>query len=132
MSYYWFNSKEILQKPKKDIMKKSCWVLFTKQRSKKIKLKESIQKFIKRRKKTRLKTKISATDSVQKKKHYKINEFFLFSIKFQKPKQPIDLDLVNVYQIVVSDKFQHSDDDFKYFIGYKKGKIVKPLCIILL
>ena len=40
-------------------------------------------------------------------------------------------DLVNVDQIVTSDKFKHSDDDFKYFIGYKEGKIVKPLCIIL-
>ena len=34
-------------------------------------------------------------------------------------------------QIVVSDKFKHSHDSFKYFIGYKEGKIVKPLCIIL-
>ena len=40
-------------------------------------------------------------------------------------------DLVNVDQIVISDKFKHSDDGFKYFIGYKEGEIVKPLCIIL-
>ena len=40
-------------------------------------------------------------------------------------------DLVNVDQIVISDKFKHSDDGFKYFIGYKEGKIVKPLCFIL-
>ena len=33
--------------------------------------------------------------------------------------------------MVVSDKFKHSDDGFKYFIGYKEGQIVKPLCIIL-
>ena len=45
-------------------------------------------------------------------------------------KQSINLDLINVDQIVVSDKFQHSDDGFKYFIGYKEGEIVKPLCII--
>ena len=32
---------------------------------------------------------------------------------------------------MVSDKFKHSDDGFKYFIGYKEGEIVKPLCIIL-
>ena len=31
----------------------------------------------------------------------------------------------------MSDKFKHSDDGFKYFIGYKEGEIVKPLCIIL-
>ena len=38
---------------------------------------------------------------------------------------------VNVDQIVVSDKFKHSDEGFKYFIGYQEGEIVKPLCIIL-
>ena len=38
---------------------------------------------------------------------------------------------VNVDQIVVSDKFKHSDEGFKYFIDYQKGKILKPLCIIL-
>ena len=52
--------------------------------------------------------------------------------EFHKSKQRIDLDLINVNQIVVSDKFKHSDDGFKYFIGYKEGKIVKPLCILLL
>ena len=52
--------------------------------------------------------------------------------EFHKSKQPIDLDLVNVDQIVVPDKFKHSDGGFKYFIGYKEGEIVKPLCIILL
>ena len=50
--------------------------------------------------------------------------------KFHKSKQPISLDLVNVDQIKVSDKLKHSDDGFKYFIGYKEGEIVKRLCII--
>ena len=43
----------------------------------------------------------------------------------------IDLMSVNVNKIVVSDKFNHNEDGFKYFIGYQKGKIVRPLCIIL-
>ena len=51
--------------------------------------------------------------------------------EFYKSKQPIDLDLVNVDQIVMSDRFKHSDYGFKYFIGYKEVVIVKPLCIIL-
>ena len=46
-------------------------------------------------------------------------------------KQPINLDLVNVDQIVTSNKSKHSDDGFKDFIGYKEDDIVKPLCIIL-
>ena len=50
---------------------------------------------------------------------------------YHKSKQPIDLKLVSANQIVVSDNFKHDDDGFKYFIGYKEDKIVKPLCIIL-
>ena len=34
-------------------------------------------------------------------------------------------------QIVISDKFKHNNESFKYFIGYQEGEIVKPLCIIL-
>ena len=53
------------------------------------------------------------------------------NIRVNKSKQPIDLYLINVDQIFVSDKFKHSDDGFKYFIGYKETEIVKTLCIIL-
>ena len=52
--------------------------------------------------------------------------------EFHKFKQPINLDLANVDQIVISDKYKHSDDGFKCFIGYKEDEIVKPLCIIFL
>ena len=38
---------------------------------------------------------------------------------------------VNVNKIVLSDKFNHNEDCFKYFIGYQKGETVRPLCIIL-
>ena len=51
--------------------------------------------------------------------------------EFHNSKQPIDLDLVNVDQTVVSDKFKHSDGGFIYLISYKEGEVVKPLCIIL-
>ena len=43
--------------------------------------------------------------------------------EFYKSKQPINLDLINVDQIVVSDKFKHNDGGLKYFIGYKEGEI---------
>ena len=52
--------------------------------------------------------------------------------KFHMSKEPIDLMSVNVDQIVVSGKFNHYNDGYKYFIGYQEGEIVKPLCIILL
>ena len=51
--------------------------------------------------------------------------------EFHKSKQPINLDSANVDKIVASDKFKHSDEGFRYFIGYKEGEIIKPLCIIL-
>ena len=40
--------------------------------------------------------------------------------EFYKCKQPIDLDLVNVYQIVVSNKFKHSDGSFKFYWLYRR------------
>ena len=49
--------------------------------------------------------------------------------EFHKSQQPIHLDLINVDQIVVSDKFKDSDDGYK--VGYKEGEIVWLLCIIL-
>ena len=38
---------------------------------------------------------------------------------------------VIVDRVVVSDKFKHSDEGCKYFIGHQEGEIVEPLCIIL-
>ena len=38
---------------------------------------------------------------------------------------------VTLDEIVVPGKFKHSDEVFKYFIGYQEGEIVKPLCINL-
>ena len=38
---------------------------------------------------------------------------------------------VDLDQIVVSYKFKHNGEGFKYFIVYRKGEIVKQLCIIL-
>ena len=64
-------------------------------------------------------------------KTLKFDNFRVNRKEFHKSKQPINLDLVNVDQIVVSDKFNHSDEGFKYFTGYKGRKIAKRLCIIL-
>ena len=38
---------------------------------------------------------------------------------------------VNLNQIFISDRFNHNNNDSRYFIGYQEGKIVKPLCTIL-
>ena len=64
-------------------------------------------------------------------KTLKFNNIRVNMKEFRKSKQPINLMSVNVDQIVISDKFKHSDEGFKYFISYQEGEIVKPLCIIL-
>ena len=64
-------------------------------------------------------------------KTLKFNNIRVNKKEFHKSKQPIDLMSVNVDQIVVSGKFKHNNEGFKYFIGYLEGGIVKSLCIIL-
>ena len=64
-------------------------------------------------------------------KTLKFNNIILNKKKIHRSKEPIDLLSVDLDQIVVSYKFKHNDEGFKYFIGYLKGEIVKPLCIIL-
>ena len=64
-------------------------------------------------------------------KTLKLNNIKLNKREFHKSKQPIDSMSVNVDQIVVSGKFKHNNESFKYFIGYQESEIVKPLCIIL-
>ena len=67
-------------------------------------------------------------------KTLKFNNIRVNKKKFHKSKQPIDLMSVNTEHIVTYDKFKHSDEDFRYFIGYQEDEIVMyyPLCIILL
>ena len=65
------------------------------------------------------------------KKTLKFNNIRVNKKKFHMSKKAIDLMSVNVNKIVVSDKFNYNEAGFKYFIGYQKGEIVKPLCIIL-
>ena len=63
-------------------------------------------------------------------KTLKFNNIRLNKKEFHKSKQPVDLKSVNTEHIVTSDKFRHSDDGFKYFIGYQKDEIVKPLSVM--
>ena len=49
--------------------------------------------------------------------------------EFHKSKEPINLVLINVDQIVVSDKFKHRDDGCKYFLVTKKVKLLNR-CVL--
>ena len=64
-------------------------------------------------------------------KTLKFNNIRVKKKEFHKSKEPICLMLIILDQIVVSDKFRHNNEGFKYFIGYQECGIVKPLCIIL-
>ena len=65
-------------------------------------------------------------------KSLKFNNIILNKKKFHRSKEPIDLLSVDLDKIVVSHKFKHNDEGFKYYIGYLKVEIIKSLCIILL
>ena len=64
-------------------------------------------------------------------KTLKFNNIKINKKEFHKSKQAIDLDSVDTDKIVVSDRFKHSEEGFKYFFGYQENERVKPLCIIL-
>ena len=64
-------------------------------------------------------------------KTLKFNNIKVNKKEFHKSKQTIELDVADTGTIVVSDRFKHSEEGFKYFIGHQENEIVKTLCIIL-
>ena len=64
-------------------------------------------------------------------KTLKFNNIKINKEEFHKSKKAIDLGSVNTNKIVVSEKFRHSEEGFKYFIDYQEDEIVNPLRIIL-
>ena len=65
------------------------------------------------------------------KKKLKSKKIKINKKEFHKSKQAIDLNLVTTDKIIVSDKFKHREEGYKYFIGYQEDETVKPLCIIV-
>ena len=62
----------------------------------------------------------------------KLGDIVVNKREFHPSKQVIVLNLVDTNKIVLSDKFKHSDDGFKYFIGYlHDDNVIRSLCIIL-
>ena len=52
--------------------------------------------------------------------------------EFHASNQAIALNLVESSRILVSDKFKHSEDGFKHFLGYlHDDNVIRPLCIVL-
>ena len=62
----------------------------------------------------------------------KIGDIAVNKKEFHASKQAIALNSIKTGKILVSYKFKHSDDDFKYFIGYlHDDDVIRPLCFIL-
>ena len=51
-------------------------------------------------------------------KTLKFNNIKINKKEFHKFNRAVDLDSVDTDKIVVSDKFKHCEEGFKYFIGY--------------
>ena len=51
--------------------------------------------------------------------------------EFYSSKEAILLDSVDLSKIVVSKKWKIDDKTYKYFCGYLKNDVIKPLCVIL-
>ena len=51
--------------------------------------------------------------------------------KCHQPKPPILIKNIDIDKIVVTNKVSFGKKAFKYFISYKDGKKIKPLCIFL-
>ena len=141
MSYYWFNRQEILQKSKeryskekaakyyfqkKEVIKgkaKNRYKNLSKEEKNKIKeyQKKRYQELI-QYKKEALKNKLinsSVRNIIMDEKTLKFNNTKINKKEFHKSKQAIDSDSVDTNKIVVSDKSRHSEEGFKYFIGYQ-------------
>ena len=149
MSYYQSNRQEILQKAKEKYSKEKAATYYLK--NKEVIKEKSINRYRNLSEEEKNKIKEYQKKKYQELIQYKkeaLKAFFIYSIimsektlkfnnikinkkGFHKSKQAIDLDSVTTDKIVVSDKFRHSEEGYKYFIGYQENEIVKPLCIIL-
>ena len=64
-------------------------------------------------------------------KTLKFSNIKIIKKEFHRSKQAIDLDSVTTNKIVVSEKFRHNEESYKYFTGYREDAIIRPLCIML-
>ena len=61
----------------------------------------------------------------------KINDIEIERQKFHQYKRPISIKNTDINKTVVSNKISFGKKGFKYFIGYKDAKKIRPLCIFL-
>ena len=66
-----------------------------------------------------------------KKTIIKVDENETQKHKFHPHKRPISIKNIDINKIVVSNKVSFGKKGFKYFVGYKDAKKIRPLCIFL-
>ena len=64
-------------------------------------------------------------------KTLKFDDFEVNKKEFHASKKPIGIHSVDINRKVISDKFKHSDNSVKYFIGYAEDDVIRPLSIVL-
>ena len=52
-------------------------------------------------------------------------------MKIAPTEKPYLINNININKIVVSNKVSFGKKHFRYFIGYRDGKKIRPLCILL-
>ena len=62
----------------------------------------------------------------------KFNDTEIHAYKFHQYKSPTSISNIDSNKILVSNKFPFDKQNFKYFIGYKDNKEIRPLCIFFL
>ena len=63
------------------------------------------------------------------KKKKKFDNDEIEECEFHQYKSPISINDIDINRIVASNKFPFGKQDFKYFIGYKDNKEIRPLWI---
>ena len=66
------------------------------------------------------------------KKIIKFDDTEIEEYEFHQYKSAILINDIDIDEILVSNKFPFDTQDFKYFIGYKDNKEIRPLCIFYL
>ena len=107
MNYYWFNRQEILQKAKEKYSKEKAAQYYA--QNKEAIIEKSREGY----------KNLSQEERLNKK-------------EFVKLKEPIDLMSVIVEQIVVSDKFKHNNEDFKFLLVTKKVEMLNHYVLFYL
>ena len=65
-------------------------------------------------------------------RNMKFDDTEIEECEFHRYKSPILIKNIDINKIAISNRFTFGKQDFKYFIGYKDNKEIRPLCIFFL